>query len=311
MADFKKLLKYVTTRAKEDDLEQEILLALDEGVSNWNKIRERTASGAFSVSKLGKCIRQLYYEAQTPSPPFSPAVLKRFRGGIDTGQRLLNYGLHAGTLFGIYVCKACGFRCNTFTRITCCGECGSHELAFPEIGIRDLSVGKGISGKMDMLFLSTSGKVRITEIKAASSNYRVAVRENVEKKLRGYIQQGNMYVGLLRRFKRRVEKGLEHGIIFYEDIHGEVIDGLVLTQRMDLSSFALIFEDKNSMENYVHEFIYDHDMYLDDRRRVKLYFDCLLSGTLPPREVTQECRYCFFKSDCDSVKVKKKALWQK
>lgn len=301
MANLAHLLKFAKTKILTQDLDQEITMAFDTGVVNWNNVREKVASGSFNVSKLGRCIRETYYERQVP-PTFRPAMLKLFRGGIDTGQRLLHYALHAGQLFGIYVCGACGFRTTEFRNITCCGECGSKELLFPEVGIRDLSLGKGtggLSGKMDMLFLRSNGKVIVVEVKAASSRYRVAERKNVEAKLRGYIQQGNMYVGLLRRFKRRVESGKEHQIIFYEDLHGEIIDGLILTERMDLTSFALAFEDKNTMENHVHEFIYDHDMYLEDRNRVKVFFECVEQEKLPPKEVSDNCKFCQFKECCD------------
>jgi hypothetical protein len=265
----------------------------------------------FPISSLGRCLRSSYYDHFDP-PVHEARVLKLFRGGTDTGQRVVDYVFRSGRLWGVYHCRACKHYSELPAVITCCQECGSKDLVFPEIGIRDLSIGKSLSGKMDLLFLN-KGMVHVTEVKAVSSNYnvkglqkggkvsRALGRDNVVKKMRGYLQQGNMYLGLLRRYRRLQEKGKEPQIVFYEDFAGTIMSGVDITAQMNMDSFALLFEDKNTLANVVHEFDYDHEMYLADRARVKSFFDYVAQRKLPPREKLN-CHFCDHRERCNTNK---------
>lgn len=293
MADFAAIQRALNKQSKR--LDAVVTEALRAGALDWNAERERPDSGSFHISRLGNCLRELYYARFDPIP-FEASTLKKFRAGVDTGQRVVDYLRRGKALYGLSYCLACGWHTTEPDVVSVCKNCNG-AVGYPEIGIRDVSIGDSLSGKMDALVIGPESRVFVSEIKAASVYYKVDKRQNVEQKLRPHIQQGNMYLGLLRRFRRLLEKGIDPRILFYEDRGGECLDGKLLTQRISLDSFALIYEDKNSMDNFVHEFEYDHEMYLEDRARVKLFFDCVAARKLPPREMSK-CRYCDYQERC-------------
>lgn len=297
MANFSALTSTLKQLREEMFLDDIVRNALNKGALLWNKERERPPSGSFHISALGKCLRQTYYARFKPEPVGS-SLAKKFRAGVDAGQRVADYLRRAERLFGLAVCRECEWRMESLGRVTSCQNCGSTELIYPEIGIRDLSISGSLSGKMDVLVIGPKQRLYVGEVKSASTNYKVEKRANVEAKLMPHIQQGNAYVGILRRYMRLLARGEDPKVLFYEDHSGLVVDGRALAELMDLTSFVLIYEDKNTMETYAHEFVYDHDMYLRDRKRVVQYFDYVARRVLPPREKIG-CRYCYYRELCD------------
>lgn len=283
-------------------LEGVILKAVDDGTLNWrDQDRTRPPSLSFNVGSLGRCLRQSYYARLEP-PKFSTSTLRKFRAGTDTAQRVLDYLVRAGRYYGFYRCNHCSFLSPSLTIPTRCEKCSSNDMSFPEIGIRDVSIGDSLSGKMDLFVVGPTGRRFVGEIKAVSSNYRINgkkdSRKRLVKSLRGYIQQANMYVGLLRRLQRLLHKGKDPKIILYEDHLGQTLAPETVLEGLDTTSFALLCEDKNSCDVHPFEFIYDHDMYLQDRQRVKDFFGYVAREELPPREKLG-CYFCDFKERCN------------
>lgn len=293
---FKKLVKSVNTRPKAEFVRK----ALDKGVVLLDKERIHVRSGFFNVSNLGYCLRQIYFQ-HTDAVSAPPGLLKKFGAGVDAGQRIVRMLRKADILFGSYVCSGChstGTLCDIPSR-RCCEQ---GDFIYSELSIRNTE--RKISGKVD-LFVRYNNKVILGEVKSASTYYKLMDKKNIEKKLGHNVQQANMYVGMIRSHLRAVEKGRKSPFLFTDVETGTVLCGSRLGKQMDTSSFLMIYEDKNSNENYVHEFPYDHDMYLKDLEHVKVFYQYVDEKRRPPKpEDTSKCKYCDYIERCNEKEKK-------
>jgi CRISPR/Cas system-associated exonuclease Cas4 (RecB family) len=270
--------------------------ALDDGVKRLDAERQHTPSGFFNVSDFGYCLRQVYFR-HTAKSPFPPGLLKKFGAGVDAGQRVVRCLQKAEILYGSYYCASCGrYNANCVIPATCGCDQGQGGIVYSELGIRNLK--RKISGKVDV-FVQHS-KVILGEVKSASTYYKLMDKKNIALKLRHNIQQANMYVGMIRSHLRNVEKGRESPFVFTDTGTGALINGATLGRAMDTSLFLMIYEDKNTSEHHVHEFAYDHNMYLEDIETVKSFYKFLEAKTRPPKPSdTKQCKYCDYVDLCN------------
>lgn len=289
MAVFKNLKNVLKTKP----LVKFVISQLDKGVTALDADRTHVSSGYFNVSDLGYCLRQVYYRHTTPII-FPPRVLKKFFAGSDAGQRAVNILRRAGVLFGNSVCKQCGTVYTNMTPPSSCG-CGSMPV-YSELGIRNNV--RRISGKVD-LFIKKD-KVILTEVKSASTYYRLEKVEKIKENLLHNVQQANMYIGMIRSHMRYVDKKKKSPFIFFEAEGGSLVSGYELGKMMDTGVFLMLYEDKNSSEHHPHEFKYDHDMYLNDLKHVKKFYEYLDAKKLPPKEHNaKKCKYCDYFEVCN------------
>ena len=271
--------------------------ALDEGVILLDKERTHVPSGFFNVSDLGYCMRQVYYR-HTAKNDFPVNLLKKFGAGIDAGQRVVKFLQRAGILYGSYVCRSCAAH-NTNCEIpTTCGcDQGHGGIVYSELSIRNTK--RKISGKVD-LFVKKD-KVWLAEVKSASTYYKLMDKKSVAAKLGHNIQQTNMYMGMIRSHLRTIDKGRKTPFLFTDTETGALINGTTLGRGMNTESFLMIYEDKNSSEHYVHEFGYDHGMYLKDLEHVESFYKYLEAKKRPPRrlEDLKNCKYCDYVALCN------------
>ncbi len=274
-------------------ISEQILESYDEGVLLWDKEREHTPSGSFHVSDLGSCLREVYYKRHIRQV-FKVETLKKFWVGVDGGQRMVDAFIKAKSIFGYFYCSSCGVSYPT-TNLTICPQCHK-PLTYSEIGIRDLSVGgKGLSGKVD-LFYDNSKELFVVECKTATTYYKPSKRESVDKYMPKHKHQGNAYLGMLRKHLRYLTTHKKSPIEFVDADNGEIFDPVKLTKRLNLDTYLLFYEDKNTSDTFAHPFTYDPDMFKEDEQKVRNFFSL---RSMPAREAsTKNCKYCSFAIPC-------------
>ena len=288
---FSKLSKRL--RVKKKSISESILDSYNEGVIAWNKEREHAPSGSFHVSDLGSCLREVYYKRHIKQV-FEPATLKKFWVGVDGGQRMVDAFKKSNNLFGYFYCISCGYSSPT-TAISKCPNCGG-SCNYAETGLRDLSVGgNGLSGKVDIFYFDGK-QIYVTEVKTATTYYKPKDRASVMKYMPKHFHQANTYLGIIRKHMRYLAKGMKSPIEFVDADNGEMFNPEKLTSLLNLDSFILFYEDKNTSETYAHTFTYDPDMFKEDVSQVKKFFS---TEGMPAREAsTKNCKYCSFVEPC-------------